>query len=471
MARILIIDDDEMVSEALAALIKGLGHSTDYMLTLRDGLKKLNTETFDIVFLDVNLPDGDGLQSLPRIRETPSQPEVIIITGMGDADGAELAIKSGAWDYITKPPTEKRIALLLIRVLQFRREKRLNRSRLRVKQEGIIGRGHGIKRCLETMYEAAGSKTNVLITGETGTGKELFARAIHDNSDRVANRFVTVDCAALTDTLVESALFGHTKGAFTGAAANHDGLVKQADAGSLFLDEVGELPMATQKAFLRVIQERRFRPVGYKREIKSDFRLIAATNRSLEDRVEIGRFRADLLFRLRGMTINLPPLRARLEDIPELAVYYLAKLCNRYGIDNKEISEDYLDLFLSYDWPGNVRELVHALERSIASAGDAPTLFPMHLPSRIRIKKARSTLNGDDIRGNDKMMKGAFAPLMDVLQKTEDTYIRALYFHAGGEIHRMMRLSGLSRTGVYKRVNKLGLSRSKKKQTTEPAEE
>ncbi len=461
MAKILIIDDDEMVSEALAALIMGLGHRTDYTLTLKGGLNKLNTESYDIVFLDVNLPDGDGLQSLPQIRETPSYPEVIIITGMGDADGAELAIKSGAWDYITKPPTEKRIALLLIRVLQFRREKRINRSHLSIKKEGIIGSSPRIKRCLEAMYDAAGSKANVLITGETGTGKELFARAIHDNSARGAMKFVTVDCAAMTETLVESTLFGHKKGSFTGAAANHDGLVKQADKGSLFLDEVGELSLTTQKVFLRVIQERRFRPVGNKSEVKSDFRLIAATNRSLEEMAERGSFRDDLHFRLRGITIDLPPLRKREEDIIELTVFYLSRLCQRYGVENKELSADYLDLVTSYDWPGNVRELIHALERSIAAAGVAPTLFPMHLPSRIRIEKVRSSINHDDMENDDKMMKGAFAPLMDVLQKTEDTYMRALFLQTGGDKQLMLRISGLSRTGLYKRLNKLGLSQAK----------
>ncbi len=463
MAKILIIDDDEMVSEALAALITGLGHRTEYSLMLRDGLKKLDADSYDIVFLDVNLPDGDGLQSLPQIRETPSRPEVIIITGMGDADGAELAIKSGAWDYITKPPTENRIALLLIRVLQFRKEKRINRSRSRIKKEGIIGSSAKIKSCLEIMVDAASGKANVLITGETGTGKELFARAIHDNSARGDRNFVTVDCAALTETLVESALFGHTKGAFTGAATNHDGLIKQADTGSLFLDEVGELPLATQKAFLRVIQEHRFRPVGYKREIKSDFRLIAATNRNLEEMAKEGKFREELLFRLRGITIDLPPLRERAEDITELTVHYLSRLCKRYGIEQKEISADFLDIAAVYDWPGNVRELVHALERSMAAAGNAPTLFPMHLPSRIRIQKARSSIKDADFDENDKMMEGAFIPLIEVLQKTEDTYIRALHLQTGSDISQMLKYSGLSRTGLYRRLNNLGLSRTKKK--------
>lgn len=462
MARILIIDDEEMVSQALAHVIEDQGHKADYTLTLGDGLNKLHSEPYDIVFLDVNLPDGDGLHFLPQIRETPSRPEVIIITGKGDADGAELAIKSGAWDYITKPPPHKRITLLLIRVLQFRKEKQLNRSWSTVKKEGIIGDSPGIKRCLETMVNAAAAEANVLITGETGTGKELFARAIHENSSRRANNFVAVDCAALTETLVESTLFGHTKGAFTGAAANHDGLIKQADAGVLFLDEVGELPLATQRVFLRVIQERRFRPVGYKREIKSDFRLIAATNRSLENMVEKGSFRDDLLFRLRGITIDLPPLRERAEDITKLTVYYLAKLCRRYGYAEKEISADFLDVISTYDWPGNVRELIHALERSIAAAGNALTLFPMHLPSRIRIQKARSDIDGSDGAEDHKMMKGGFAPLMEVLQKTEETYIRALHLQADGDIARMMKISGLSRTGLYKRLNKFGLSRARK---------
>ncbi|MCP4687215.1 MAG: sigma-54-dependent Fis family transcriptional regulator [Desulfobacterales bacterium] len=462
MAKILIIDDDEMVCEALTALIMGLGHNTDYTITLHDGLDKLHAESYDIVFLDVNLPDGDGLESLPQIQETPSRPEVIIITGMGDADGAELAIKSGAWDYITKPPTEKRIALLLIRVLQFRKEKRINSSRKKIKKDGIIGGSPIITRCLDAMVHAAGGEANVLITGETGTGKELFARAIHNNSARGIKEFVTIDCAALPPTLVESTLFGHKKGAFTGANTSQIGLIKQANAGSLFLDEVGELSLETQKVFLRVIQERRFRPVGERKEIKSDFRLIAATNRNFEEMVKEKKFREDLLFRLRGITIDLPPLRDRADDITELTVYYLSKLCKRYGFKQKEVSADFLDVVAAYSWPGNVRELINAIERSIAAAGDAPTLFPMHLPSRVRIQKALSSLDGREDEVDVILEKEGMPTFMYVMQKTEERYVRAIYKHTKGNISRMMKISGLSRTNLYNRLSRLGLSQKKK---------
>ena len=275
MANVLIIDDDRAMCDMLSGRMRDMGHNATYALTLKAGLKQAFSESFDVVFLDVGMPDGNGLEALPKIRETPSSPEVIIITGAGSPDGAELAIKNGAWDYIEKPLSISAMSLPLIRALQYREDTRTLGSPVALDREGIVGNSPPMKACFDLMAQASASDANVLITGETGTGKELFAAAIHKNSPRAEKSFVVVDCATLPETLVESMLFGHEKGAFTGADKAKDGLIKQADGGTLFLDEVGELPLSVQKAFLRVLQERRFRPLGGKREIESDFRLVS----------------------------------------------------------------------------------------------------------------------------------------------------------------------------------------------------
>jgi two-component system NtrC family response regulator len=320
MAKILIIDDDRSICLSLQAVIEKIGYESECAYSLTDGHKKATLDAYDVVLLDVNLPDGNGLSLLPKLKIITSLPEVIIITGEGDPDGAELAIKNGAWDYIEKPFSVDGITLPLVSAIQYRNEKKVPGNSIVLKREGIIGESAKIRHCLDQVAQAAMSDVNVLITGETGTGKELFASAIHENSNRKDNNFVIVDCAALPETLVESTLFGHVKGAFTGADRDREGLIKQADKGTLFLDEIGELPISVQKAFLRVLQEKRFRPVGGKEELKSNFRLVAATNRNLEQMIMEGRFRQDLLFRIKSLTISLPPLRERVQDIKELSL-------------------------------------------------------------------------------------------------------------------------------------------------------
>ncbi|MBW2108709.1 MAG: sigma-54-dependent Fis family transcriptional regulator, partial [Deltaproteobacteria bacterium] len=300
MADILVVDDDKMICEALAAVGRHLGHHVTCALSLGQGLREAGSGKFDVIFLDVRLPDGDGLKALSRISEKPSSPEVIVITGEGGPDSADMAIRNGAWDYVEKPLSMETVSLFLARALRYREGKQTKRLATLLKRDGIIGNSAQIKACLDLVARAANTDSNVLITGETGTGKELFARAIRENSARTSRNFVVVDCAALPENLVESVLFGHKKGAFTGADRDRDGLIRQADTGTLFLDEVGELPLSIQRTFLRVLQERSFRPVGGKTELTSDFRVVAATNGDLDKLVAQGRFRRDLLFRLRS---------------------------------------------------------------------------------------------------------------------------------------------------------------------------
>ena len=462
MPNILIIDDDKMICESLAEVIRPMGHDVQWVLTLKEGLKVARSKMYDVVFLDVRLPDGSGLNALAHIREAPSNPEVIIITGEGDPDGAELSIKSGAWDYIEKPLSVQAITLPIIRVLQYREEKKAIRPPLVLKREPIVGNSASIKACLDLLSEAANSDASVLITGKTGTGKELFARAIHDNSPRAKKNFVVVDCAALPDTLVESMLFGHNKGAFTGADKVHDGLIKQADGGTLFLDEAGELPIYIQKAFLRVLQERRFRPIGGKREVESNFRIVAATNRNLDNMVKRGQFRDDLLFRLRAFNIELPPLRKRREDIRELAMHYITKHSRRYGTGAKGVSPEFLGALAAYDWPGNVRELFNTLDSVLASAHQNPTLFPKHLPTSVRVHLARASVSQEDksklsSKGGVNPSK-VLAKLQDFRQsaivEAETQYLRNLMSFTQGNIKEACRVSGLSRPRLYALIKK-----------------
>ena len=323
MANVLIIDDDTDVRGVIAQMVTSLGHEATQAWTLKEGLAMASSTAFDVVFLDVRLPDGNGLEALPELHGTPSSPEVIIITGFGDPDGAEVAIKSGAWDYLEKPFSPKKIALPLKRIIQYREDvKKARKPAVALKTEGIAGGSPQMKACINALAQAANSETNVLVTGETGTGKELFARAIHANSSRAEMNFVVVDCAALPETLVESALFGYERGAYTGAVKSQEGLIKQADGGTLFLDEVGELTPSIQKSFLRVLQERLFRPLGGSMEVQSDFRLVAATNRNLDQMAETGAFRRDLAYRLQSFNLGLPPVRERIGDIKDLVLEF-----------------------------------------------------------------------------------------------------------------------------------------------------
>jgi two-component system NtrC family response regulator len=459
MARILIIDDDEPFCRGLAEAIAVGGNETQCAHTFDEGLMLAASDSFDVVFLDVILPDGNGLDRISEIQSASSEPEVIILTGSGTPDGAELAIGSGAWDYIQKPFPLSVLKLHLMRALQYRDERRTRKPAKALKIDAIIGNGPRMKNAYDLLSEATSTDVNVLITGETGTGKELFAKAIHDNSGRAGESFVVVDCAALQGTLIESILFGHEKGAFTGAVQSREGLIKQADGGTLFLDEVAELPFPLQKVFLRVLQERRFRPLGNQKEVDSDFRLIAATNREVESMVRSGQFREDLLYRLRAHTIALPPLRDHREDIVPIAIYHMEKICKRSGLDAKTFSPDCIEALLSYHWPGNVRELVNAIERAVATASATTTLFKKHLPIEIRVHLAQNSV-GTDAAGTmvDRASSPNFPDLKDLREATysdvEKKYLQDLLAHTAGNIARASELCALSQRRLYELLKK-----------------
>lgn len=470
MANVLIIDDEKELCEILADMIVTLGHRADFAVSLNEGLEKCRTSGYDVVFLDIRLPDGNGLESMSEIKRSPAGPEVIIMTGFADPDSAEIAIKNGAWDYLQKPISPKNVLLPIKRVLQYRDDlKKAIRPAVPLNLDGIVGNSPAMRKCFDLLAQAANTSANVLITGETGTGKELFARAIHRNSSRADKPFIVVDCAALPKTLIESVLFGHVKGAFTGADKNRDGLILGAHGGILFLDEIGEIPLSIQKAFLRVIQDHRFRPVGSNRELTSEFRLVAATHRDLADMARQGDFREDLLFRIQSIIIHLPALRERTEDIRDVAEYYAARICGNYHIEPKSISPDFMDILHAYDWPGNIRELINTLDFAIAAGWDENMLFAKHLPEPLRIKVVRNAVHNSNGERKTRKYEEEAKPLetypsftkyrQSAINDAEKKYFQKLIALTGGNIRESCRISGLGRTRLYALLKKHGISR------------
>ncbi|MBC8440421.1 MAG: sigma-54-dependent Fis family transcriptional regulator [Deltaproteobacteria bacterium] len=470
MAKILIIDDDEGICKVLSRMATGGGHDAVSALTIKQGLTALQSAKFDVVFLDVNLPDGSGLDMIPMIKKMPYSPEVIIITGLGEPDGAETAITLGAWDYLLKPLSIKPLTLTLKRVLQYRDACAKNSiASFDIKLEGVESSSPIMRECLKALSHAAKSDANVLLTGETGTGKDFFARALHNNSNRADNNFVLADCAALPGSLVESMLFGSDKGAYTDAKQSKIGLVEQADKGTLFLDEIGELPFVNQKAFLNVLDTHEFRPIGGRHVIKSDFRLISATNRNLPDLVEKGLFRKDLFYRLHAFSIVLPPLRQCLEDIEPLALYCMYKMCKRIKAAPKDFSSDFFEYCAGYGWPGNIRELFNTIETMILKTPDEQVLFPKHLPEHIRVKVTRTSVDKGNKQQEDKKKDkngytDTFLSFKDfkaaTLEEAQKKYFLSLMNFTGGDIKEACRISGISRSGIYNFLKKYNITRA-----------
>jgi two-component system NtrC family response regulator len=467
-ANILIIDDDKGMSYTLSRMVQETGHSAQTAFTINEGMSIAQTRDFDVIFLDVKLPDGNGLDIIPNIQALPFPPEIIIITAFGEKNGASKALKSGVWDYIEKPARIDTMKLSLVRALEYRNQKKALKMPLAIERAGIIGTSPKLLMCITLMAHAAKSDANVLLRGETGTGKELFARAIHRNSNRSQKPFIVVDCGSLPGDLAESILFGHAKGAFTGAEKSHEGLIKQADGGTLFLDEVGDLPIDIQSKFLRVLQERRYRPVGSEIEVASNFRLVSATNHDLELESEVGSFRKDLLFRLVTFVIELPALRERIKDIKEITYYYVDKICKKYGGKSKIISNEFFELLSQYDWPGNIRELVSTLERAIVMEPFSPTLYPKHLPDYIRAtildvstgeKKTAAGNRQSALNSLNKLI-----PWREYRQKTmhqvEKRYLKDLMQSTGGDILAACEISGLKRARLYQLLKKYRIGKN-----------
>jgi two-component system, NtrC family, response regulator len=462
VANILIIDDDPKICESLSDIFDSLGHQASVATSIKEGSEKALNGRFDIILLDLEFGDGNGIDILPQLIKAESEPEVIIITGTGDLQGAKIAFKYGAWDFIKKPFTFEEVSLPIVRALQYRTEREESRSAPAVlKRAGIIGSSHAIQVCLDDVARASSTNVSALITGETGTGKELFARAIHENSRRSSGSFIAVDCGAIPDTLAEESFFGHEKGAFTGADSKRDGVIKQADSGTLFLDEIGDLSLNVQKALLRALQEKSVRPLGGK-EISVDFRLVAATNSDLVKEVKEKSFREDLLYRIRAIEIKLPPLRSRKEDIEEILLHRIHQICKQEKTGVKGVSPEYLKCLVDHDWPGNVRELINVIEFSVASSGIDKTLYPKHLPPEYRVAMLGMESPQDDKMittiKTDQDFSNNFPTLSEYRDKNEMHYLEELIKRASGDREKACRLSGMSQARLYTLMKKYNLS-------------
>jgi len=386
MARILIVEDDASMREVLAFFLSNEGYDIQTAESGEQGLSMLRQDDFDLVMTDLKLGGISGLEVLKGVKNTSNAIEVIVITAYSTVETALEAIKKGAFDYVGKPFKLNELSLIIKKALE-KRALFLENQRLRgelqdrYKFSNIIGQSKKMKRVFDMIRRVANTRATVLINGESGTGKELVARALHFNSSRAKNSFVVVNCGAIPEALLESELFGHVKGAFTGAHTTKKGLVEESIGGSLFLDEVGELPQTMQVKLLRFLQERKFRPVGGTQEIVADVRVLAATNKDLEKEVKTGNFREDLFYRLNVIRIPLPSLRERKDDIPYLLMHFLKKYSQENGAGVKRFSHESMEILYSYDYPGNVRELENIVEHAVAfTQGDVvtPDALPVH---------------------------------------------------------------------------------------------
>jgi len=373
MANVLVCDDERSIRELLDIALRKEGHKVEIANSGEIALRKIDSARFDVIVTDIKMPGLTGIDVLKHAHRVSPQSAVVLITAAGDFDSAVQAVKSGAFDYIQKTPNglvdEVRVSIgRAAEVLELRRQNQAYRrdAASRNSLDNIIGCSTAIDQLKETIRTVASTGSTILIHGESGTGKELVARAVHTCSQRDGQPFVSVNCGAFPETLLESELFGYVKGAFTGATQNKQGLFEVADGGTIFLDEIGEMTLAMQVKLLRVLQERTVRPVGGTSEIPIDVRVIAATNRDLHQMVEEKTFREDLYYRISVIPIEVPPLRARREDIPLLAATFLKRYAPAAGKNILRISEDSLAALSNYDWPGNVRQLENAIERSVA---------------------------------------------------------------------------------------------------------
>ena len=395
MSNILIVDDEQSYRQLLSLVFEGDGHSIRTAMNGREALELLQAEPADVIVSDVKMPDMDGIEMLRAVRETLPDTGVVLMTAFASVETAREAFKLGADDFIQKPFDVEELKLIIKKTLEKQALINENRAFKRAQRErgsikNIVGSSAKMTAIFQMIETVAEVQSTILITGESGTGKELVARAIHDLSPRAERPFISINCGAFTETLLESELFGYVKGAFTGANTNRKGLFEAANKGTIFLDEIGEMSPAMQVKLLRVLQERRVRPVGAHDELPIDTRVIAATNRDLKQMAEDGLFREDLFYRISVIPISLPPLRERAEDIPDLIDHFINKFCDQTG-RNVTISPKAMQLLEGYSWHGNVRELEHTIERAVAlERGEEiqPERLPDHItnynPERIK---------------------------------------------------------------------------------------
>jgi two-component system response regulator HydG len=444
LLNVLVLDEDRAVRESSRDAVQMLGFRTLTAETAEQAYKLLESQVVDIVLLDLRLPGSGGLDALRVIKGVRPDALVIITTAYATVPSAVQAMRMRAFDYISKPYTMEELRLILERAMEELRvttEKRLLRERLRSKHGfgSIVGRTPEMEKLYRIIGKAAQSTHPVLILGESGTGKELVARSIHYSGPFHDKPFIPVDCGSLVPTLIESELFGYVKGAFTGAVRAKEGLLCIADGGTIFLDEIGELPVDLQAKLLRAIQEKEVRPVGSTRRVPIKVRILAATNRDLEGAVAEGKFRRDLYYRLNVLTLRIPPLRERKADIPLLVEHFLERLARMTG-NRRMLSEEAMKAMIAYDWPGNVRELENSLERS-AAMSSGPTLHLGDLPSPVQGAIAQ-------IQATRAVMTPKIVPLANL---ERDAILNAIQ-QLNGDKLQAARMLGIGKTTLYRKL-------------------
>lgn len=462
IGKILVVDDEPVVCRSCARVLAPEGYAVTTTESGREGAEKGASGEFDVVVVDLKMPDLDGMQVLRNVKEKQPDVEVIVITGYSTVSTAVKAMKDGAIDYLPKPFTPDELSVVVNKAMEKRRlveENRGLKEKLDEKLglENIIGQSKAMQEVYTLLRKVAPTNTTVLIYGESGTGKELLARAVHLNSLRKQKQFLPADCSALAPTLLESELFGHVKGSFTGATTTKPGLFELANGGTLFLDEIGNISLETQGKLLRVLEQGEFKPVGGTEFKKADVRLVAATNRNLEEMSLEGTFREDLFYRINVFPITLPPLRERREDIPQLAWHFLRQKCKDTGKNVKGFAPETMNLFINASWPGNVRELKNTVERLVITA-ESPTIQAEDLPEKMR----NSPLAPDRIpvpRTNEDL-KEAKRRLRDAaVDELEKAFVLDAIERNDWNITKAAQETGIQRPNFHALMRKHGIRR------------
>jgi two-component system NtrC family response regulator len=458
--KILIVDDEYVVGQGCHMVLSEKGHTVDICLTGKEALETILDRAYDLLLLDMKLPDIDGMEILKTIREKKPSVYVVVMTGYSTVKNAVEAMKRGAFDYLAKPFSDDELILAVEKAIE---NKRLVEENLSLRKQlferfefsNIVGENPNILKIFDRIRKVAPTDSSVLISGESGTGKEIFARAIHAHSQRATRQFLAVDCSTLSPGLLESELFGHVKGAFTGATQDKAGIFKVADRGTLFLDDVANLNMEIQGKLLRVLETHEYRPVGAAHVMNTNIRIIAATNRDLTKMLEDGRFREDLFYRLNVFPIFLPPLRERKNDIPKLAYHFLKHFCRKTGKRIEGFSEDALEILINHEWPGNVRQLKNVIERLVIMA-DQDTLDLLYLLDQLQMKQSWSDNSIPETLEELKALKKQL--INDRFSHTEKAFlIRALKACNGNITHAAERV-GMQRPNFYALMKKHHIS-------------
>jgi two-component system, NtrC family, nitrogen regulation response regulator NtrX len=447
MPNVLIVDDESSIRDSL----RGVLEDEDYTVCDAESgevcLDELSKKSFDVVLLDIWLPGMDGLQTLEKIRELDSAPEVIIISGHGTIETAVRATKLGAFDFLEKPLSVQKTLILVKNALDAKRLRSENRElkKQAMRKSEIVGESIPMKALRQQIQLMAPTNGRVLIFGESGTGKELVARAIHGQGLRKDQMFVEVNCAAIPEDLIESELFGHRLGSFPAAGSDKDGKFLKAHGGTLFMDEVGDMSLKTQAKVLRTLEEQRFTAVGSDEPVTVDVRVIASTNKDLEEEISRGNFREDLFYRLNVIPFSVPPLRERKEDIPLLARHFLRELSANYGRGKREMTDDAIDTLMRYSWPGNVRELRNVIERIVIMNPTATRFDRKHLPPLV-------------YRDGSRRSGSEFMTLHQARAAYERDYILKKLDDNHGNISRTAEVLGLERSHLYRKMKTLGIT-------------